>query len=103
MARVYSSVRSCRIFRSSTQHSVPILLASLRRLATGLSQSAGGAAGAAYITDASFFRHVVQRVAGVVAEHVVERGAVAESGPQVGGPAGGADRAAVHERHPVAV
>src|SRR6516225_8328223 len=110
IARVYSSVRSCRILRSSTQQSVPIRLARRRSAATGLSrttggstQAAGGAPGAAYVTDASFFRCVVQGVAGVVPEHVVQGGAVAEPGAQVGGAAGGADPAAVHQRHPVAV
>src|SRR5579862_9615953 len=110
IARVYSSVRSCRILRTSTQHKVPIRLARRRSAVTGSSwmtgssaEAAGGAPGAAYVTDASFFRCLVQGVAGVVTEHVVERRALAEPGAQVGGPAGGADRGAVHQRDPVAV
>src|SRR5215469_10845823 len=110
MARVYSSVRSCRILRSSTQHSVMTRLASLVIPATGLSvtmggstEAAGGAPGAAYVTDASFFRLVGEGVTGVVAEHVVEGHAVAELGAQVGGTAGGADRAPVHQRNAVTI
>src|SRR5215475_8497221 len=111
MARVYSSVRSCRILRSSTQHSVTIRLARrptpairLSAATGGSTEAAGGAPGAAYVTDASLFRWVVREgVAGVIPEHVVKRGAVTEPGAQVGRAAGGADRAAAHQRHPVAV
>src|SRR5215469_3666215 len=111
MARVYSSVRSCRILRSSTQHSVTIRLARRPSPAArpsgatgGSTEAAGGAPGAAYVTDASFLRRVVREgVAGVMPEHVVKRGTVTEPGAQVGGAAGGTNRAAVHQRHPAAV
>src|SRR5215470_13665880 len=111
IARVYSSVRSWRILRSSTQHSVTIRLARRPSPAVRLSgaiggstETAGGAPGAAYVTNASFLRRVVREgVAGVVPEHVIKRGVVTEPGAKVDGAAGGADRAAVHQRHPVAV
>src|SRR5215469_8872473 len=88
MARVYSSVRSCRILRSSTQHSVtirlarrPIPAARLSGAIGGSTEAAGGAPGAAYVTDASFlWRAVREGVACVMPEHVVERGAVTEPG-----------------------
>src|SRR5262249_12245258 len=126
MARVYSSVRSWRILRSSTQHSVMTRLASRRAIANAVSsgrsgtvlsrggdppdppavgsaEATGGTPGAADVTDASPLGVVVERAAGVVAEHVVQRGPAAEHGLQHPGGAGGADRARVHERHPVAV
>src|SRR3984957_13655843 len=75
--------------------------------ATGPSGSsakpAGGAPGAAYVTDASFLWSLVQGVACVVAENVIEGGLVAEPGPQLGGGAGDADPAPVHQRDAVAV
>src|SRR5215469_14258169 len=113
MARVYSSVRSWRILRSSTQHSVTTRLASRRAIADAVSsgrsgnacsaEAAGGAPGATDVTDASPLGVVVERAAGVVAEHVVQRGPGPEHGLQHPGGAGGADRARVHERDPVAV
>src|SRR5579864_6938648 len=81
MARVYSSVRSWRILRSSTQHSVMTRLASRRAIAdavssgrsesVGSAEAAGGAPGATDVTDASPLGLVAERAAGVVAEHVV--------------------------------
>src|SRR6516164_5806035 len=80
MARVYSSVRSWRILRSSTQHSVMTRLASRRAIAdavssgrsgnAGSAEAAGGAPGATDVTDASPLGVVVERAAGVVPEHV---------------------------------
>src|ERR1700722_14029414 len=121
MARVYSSVRSCRILRSSTQHSVPIRLASRRMTAGRVSagrvsagrvsagsasprspETAGGTPGPADVTDASLFGVVVERVAGVVAGHVVQRGSVAEHRLEQPRRARGPDRARVHQRHLVA-
>src|SRR6185437_8444360 len=113
MARVYSSVRSWRIFLSSTQHSVPTRLISRRAAASGVSpaswgrpgsaEAAGGAPGAAYVTDASLLRVVVEGAAGVVPEHVVQRGAVPERGLELARGSCGPDQACVHERDPVAV
>src|SRR5271156_5542188 len=102
MARVYSSVRSCLILRSSTQHRVTIRLPSRRRPARGVSaQSAGGAPGAAYVTDSSLGD--LEGVAGVVSEHVVERDLGTQRHLEVTGRALGPDGALVHERDPVAV
>src|ERR1700733_3117613 len=102
MARVYSSVRSCLILRSSTQHRVTMRLPSRRKLASGVSaQSAGGAPGAAYVTDSSLGD--LEGVAGVVPEHVVERNLVTQSRLEIGVTALGPDGALVHERDPVAV
>src|SRR5215468_261750 len=116
MARVYSSVRSCRILRSSTQQSVATRLARRRRPAwgrpagspggpgrSGSAEAAGGAPGAADLTDASLLGIVVQRPAGVMTEHVVERGSLAQPSLELGRGAGGPDGAVVHERDPVAV
>src|SRR5215468_5823218 len=113
MARVYSSVRSWRILRSSTQHSVMTRLASRRAIADGVSsgrsgsagsaEAAGGAPGVTDVTDAPPLGVVGERAAGVVAEHVVQRGPAAEHGLQHPGGAGGADRARVHQRDTVAV
>src|SRR6202035_2441173 len=88
MARVYSSVRSCRSLRSSTQHSVTIRLASWRMLTRPLpgswsAQTAGGAPGATDVTDASLSGLLVQRAAGEVAEHVVQRGLRTQHGLQL--------------------
>src|SRR5487761_81960 len=67
-------------------------------------KSAGGAPGAAYFTNASFFFwSLVQGVAGVVAEDVVERGLVTEPSPQRSRSPGDADLGPVHQRDPVAV
>ena len=52
--------------------------------AGGSAKPTGGAPGAAYVTNASFFRGLVQGVAGVVAEDVIERRVVAESRPELG-------------------
>src|SRR6476620_1119440 len=112
MARVYSSVRSCRILRISTQQSVAMRLASRRSAAGGVSASgtasgsaeaAGSAPGTADIADPSLLGPVVQHPAGVVAEHVVQGGAAAQGRLQLGGGAGGPDPPGVHQRDPVAV
>src|SRR5215472_12528776 len=111
IALVYSSVRSCRIFRSSTQHRVTMRLASRRTTAAGVSagsaaglaKAAGGAPGAADVTDSSRLGVVVQGAAGVAAEHVVQRGAGTQGRLEQAGGAGRTDRAGVHERDPVAV
>src|ERR1700733_7125033 len=113
IARVYSSVRSWRILRISTQHSVTMRLSSRRTtpngdspgrpVSPGLAETAGGTPGAADVTDASLLGVVVERAAGVVAEHVVQRGPGTERGLEHAGGTGGADRARVHERDPVAV
>src|SRR5215472_17751807 len=91
MARVYSSVRSCRILRSSTQQSVTTRLPSRRAIAdavssgrsgnaltrgagpsdppgVGSAEAAGGTPGATDVTDAPPLAVVVERAAGVVAE-----------------------------------
>src|SRR5271165_1991742 len=108
MARVYSSLRSCRILHTSTQHSVTIRLARLLSAKTGLpgtgmlTEAAGGAPGAADIADPSLLL-VVQRAAGVVAEDVVQGHVLAERRLQVARGAGRPDMAQVHERQPVAV
>src|ERR1700733_2996032 len=99
MARVYSSVRSCLILRSSTQHRVTMRFPSRRKLASGVSaQSAGGAPGAAYVTDSSLGD--LEGVAGVVPEHVVERDLGTQSRLEIGGDAPGPDGAPGHEREP---
>src|ERR1700733_1967361 len=86
MARVYSSVRSCLILRSSTQHRVTMRLPSRRSPARGLSaQSAGGAPGVAYVTDSSLGD--LEGIAGVVPEHVVERDLGTQSRLEIGGAA----------------
>src|SRR5262252_8062937 len=108
MARVYSSVRSWRILRSSTQQSVAIRLARRRTPArgaggSGSAEAASGAPRAADVTDASLLGFVVQGAAGVVAEHVVQRGPLARPGLELGRGAGGAQGAVVHQRDPVAV
>src|SRR5690348_15926639 len=116
MARVYSSVRSWRILRISTQQSVAIRLTRRRAPASGGSagspghpggrgsaEAASGAPGAADVTDASLFGIVVQRPAGVMTEHVIKGGPPAQPGLELGRSAGGADGAVVHERDPVAV
>src|SRR5215471_10943353 len=111
MARVYSSVRSCRILRSSTQQSVAIRLASRRSAAGGVSASgtpsgsaetAGSAPGAADIADPSLLRSLVQGPAGVVAEHVVQAGLAAQRRLELGRRPRGTDPPGVHERDPVA-
>src|SRR5215475_2793374 len=102
MARVYSSVRSWRILRSSTQQSVATRLIRRRTPARGGSagspghpggmgsaEAAGGAPGAADVTDASLLGIVVQRPAGVMTEHVVERGSLAQPGLELGRGAAG--------------
>src|SRR5215475_11201703 len=116
MARVYSSVRSWRILRSSTQQSVATRLIRRRTTARGGSagspgnpggrgsaEAAGGAPGAADVTDASLLGIVVQRPAGVVTEHVVKGCSLAQPGLELGRGAGGANGAVVHEGDPVAV
>src|SRR5215472_4048416 len=115
-ARVYSSVRSWRILRISTQQSVTTRLARRRTPARGGSagspghpggrgsaEAASGAPGAADVTDASLLGIVVQRPAGVMTEHVVKGGSLTQSGLELGRGAGGAEGAVVHERDPVAV
>src|SRR5215469_2191936 len=109
MARVYISVRSCRILRSSAQHNVTIRLSSWRTTESGESEgrvgsaeTAGSAPGAADVTDASLIV-VVESVAGVAAEHVVQRCVLAQRGLELLRGPGGPGRAAVHEREPVAV
>src|SRR5258708_35870843 len=101
MARVYSSVRSWRILRSSTQHSVMTRLASRRAAAsggslgisgrpdrpgrpgtTGAAETAGGSPGAADVTDASLLCFGIEGATGVVAEHVLQRGPAAPHGPE---------------------
>src|SRR5258708_32337853 len=101
MARVYSSVRSWRILRSSTQHSVMTRLASRRAAASGVSlgisgrpdrpgpgrpgtpgsaETPGGTPGAADVTDASLLCFGIEGATGVVAGHVVQRGPAAQPG-----------------------
>src|SRR5438270_792230 len=109
MARVYSSLRSCRTLHTSTQHSVTIRLARLLSSKIGpprtgmLTEAAGGAPGAADIADPSLLLAAVQRPPGVVAEDVVQRHVLAQRRLQVAGRAGRADVAEVHQRQPVAV
>src|SRR5215469_15726494 len=103
MARVYSSVRSWRILRSSTQHSVMTRLASRRAMAdavssgrsgnvltrgddppgppeVGSAEATGGTPGAADVTDASPLGGLVKLKNEVVAEHVIQRGPAPEHG-----------------------
>src|SRR5580658_8438424 len=102
MARVYSSVRSCLILRSSTQHRVRMRLNSRRTPDRGRSaQPAGGAPGAAYVTYSS--RTDLEGVSGVMPEHVDQGDAGAQSRLELGRGALGADAALVHQRDPVAV
>src|SRR5438105_3643364 len=82
IARMYSSVRSCRIFRSSTSDIVAIRLdrrrpPSATRAANPTSADAGGGASSrADISDPSSFALFILVVSGDHAgEHVVERGA----------------------------
>src|SRR5215469_2685104 len=122
MALVYSSVRSWRILRSSTQHSVTIRLTRRRATASGVSaggtsavekwpgpartgsaEAAGGTPCAADVTDASLFVVVVQSPARVMPEHVVQGGALAEHRLEHARRARGSNRPRVHERYPVAV
>src|SRR5579863_376343 len=109
MARVYISVRSCRILRSSTQQSVTIRLSSWRTTASGVSSGRTGSAeatrsapGLADVTDSSL-AGVVESVAGVVAEHRVQGGPATQFGLELRGGPGGPQGAAVHQRDPVAV
>src|SRR5258708_30454361 len=122
MARVYSSVRSWRILRSSTRPSGMTRLASRRAAASGVSlgisgrpewpgrpgtpgsaETRGGAPGAADVTDASLLCFGIEGATGVVAEHVVQRGPAAQHGLEHARGTGDADRPGVHERDPVAV
>src|SRR5271169_1195071 len=122
IALVYSSVRSCLILRSSTQHSVTIRLTSRRTTAAGVSaggsstvpkwpaptaterpasaETAGGTPGAADVTDASLVSVVVERATGVVPEHVVERRALPERRLEQSGRPRGPDGSGVHEGDP---
>src|SRR5205814_4058613 len=95
IARVISSVRSRRSFCSSTRHIAP---ARETRTRSALTEPAYGPASGADVTEPS----CLQVVAGVGAEHVVQR-AAADRGDQLLGGTLGADPAAVHERDPVAV
>src|SRR5438094_78076 len=103
-ARVYSSVRSCRIFCSSTMHIATTRDGSSRQVGRGGSRSAeaaGSAAGAAGIAESvSWF---VELVAGVGAEHLFQGRARLETGLELRGGAQGPYAAPVHERDPVAV
>src|SRR5580704_18264163 len=109
MARVYISVRSCLILRSSTQQRVTIRLSSWRTAASGESSGRTGSAeaprsapGVADVTDSSLVG-VVEGVAGVVTEHGVQRGLAAQFGLEVRRGSGSPQRAAVHQRDAVAV
>src|ERR1700761_637033 len=111
MARVYSSDRSCLILHTSTQHSVRIRLNRLLMseripLGTGmLTEAAGGGPASTDIADASLpgVVVVVQRAAGVVAEHLVQGHVVTQRFLELVRRAGGADVAGVHQRGAVAV
>src|SRR5262245_43635476 len=98
-ARVISSVRSRRIFCSSTRHIVATRDSTMR---TGASQSTQPRSGTASLLDIAEPSRLVV-VTGERPEHVVEvAGTVAaQAGHQVAGRPDGADAAAVHERHPV--
>src|SRR6185312_12288662 len=97
IARVYSSLRSCRSRCSSTRHSAPTRDRSVRSARSA--EATGDAAGAAYATEASLVVGVVARVA---AEDVVERRAGAEPRLQRGRRALGAHAPAMQERDAVA-
>src|ERR1700754_3640785 len=79
IARVYSSVRSCRIFWSSTMH-IATTRAGSRRQAVqdgGSAEPAGGTSGTACVTEVvSWF---VELIAGVGAEHLLESGSGLEA------------------------
>src|SRR5574341_349421 len=106
IARVISSVRSWRIFWTSTRQNVAIRLPSHFH-AGGLggsamaasAEAAGDAPGATNVTELPSF---LERVAGVVTEHVLERGLGTEARLELGRRTHGANAAAVHERHAVA-
>src|SRR5215813_3652111 len=77
-ARVTSSVRSWLSFCSSTMQNVTVLLGNRRQIAGARSSAdaAGGPASAADLTEASLPDLVAfDRVAGVAAEDILERGA----------------------------
>src|SRR6476469_1298767 len=119
IARVYSSVRSCRSFCSSTTHIAPTRAATTRQPARargGVSsrrevsaEPGSGAAGAADIAEPLLpvLVRVVEIAAREVAEDVLEAGTAALDGRQVvlepAGRAHAAKAAAVHERDAVAV
>src|SRR5262245_15290042 len=75
MARVYSSVRSCRTLRSSTRQSVSSRLANTCQpggAGTASAEAAGGTAGTADIAETPLLS---QHVSGVVTEDLLQRGA----------------------------
>src|SRR6476469_5195769 len=81
IARVYSSVRSCRIFWSSTMHIATTRAGSRRQVIQdgGSAEPAGGTAVTACVTEVvSWF---FELVAGVGAEHLLEGGSGFEAGP----------------------
>src|ERR1700761_6875239 len=98
-SRVTSSLRSCRIFCSSTRQKVAIREVIRRAAASppvGSAHAAGGASSAADATEASLLR-VAQLVAGVVAEHVLEAGVGPELGLELVRGTDGTQQAAVHQ------
>src|SRR4051812_21111125 len=103
IARVYSSVRSCRIFWSSTMHIATTRAGRRRQVIQdgGSAEPAGGTAGAARVTEVvSWF---VELVAGVGAEHLLESRPGLEPRLQFRRCAERPDPASVHEGDPVAV
>src|SRR6478735_2862603 len=103
MARVSSSVRSWRSFCSSTRQNVPTRETSSRG-PVRLTRSAEAARGSTSCPDTAqpSLLLTLERVAGVVAEDVLEGGALTRRGLEVVGSAEGAQRAVVHERDAVA-
>src|SRR5262249_53327064 len=106
IARVASSVRSGRIFWIATGQKVAMRLPSHRHAGgrggganAASAEAAGDAPGATNVTELS---SLLERVTGVVTEHVLERCLGPEAGFGLGPRADGADATAVHERGAVA-
>src|SRR5436305_13413872 len=103
-ARVISSVWSWRSFCCSTRHMVPIRETTRRGrpIGTDSPQPASGPASCSDIAH-PFSGITGQPVAGGGAEHVVEGGARADTGFELGRCAQRADPTAGHQGYPVAV
>src|SRR5262249_35149835 len=106
IARVTSSVRSWRIFWISTRQNVAMRLPSHRHAGGGGAGASGTSAEAAgdapRATNVTELSSLLERITGVVTEHVLERRLGSEAGFELAGCADRADAAAVHERHTVA-
>src|SRR5438876_8134644 len=108
IARVSSSVRSCRSFCSSARQRAPTRLPSHRHAggavtvgASASAHAAGGAAGRADFTEALSSLVVGQRAAGEVTEHVLERSALPEARLEIVRGPERLEPPAVHQGDPV--